>query len=105
MKLLGLLSHFIMIDMCICCTVQYILYSMCVCIHIMQVSGDIIKRCYQKIVLDDLFDGHVEKSKAALQVNPPPPPSLSLSTPFTHTLSLSLSPGEHQLLPAVEGDL
>jgi dynein heavy chain len=32
-----------------------------------RVSSDIIKQCCQKIVLDDLFEGRVEKSKAALE--------------------------------------
>ena len=30
-------------------------------------SSDIIKRCYSKISLDDVFDGYVERSKAALE--------------------------------------
>lgn len=33
----------------------------------MQVSSDIIKRCYNKISLEDVFDGYVEKSRAALE--------------------------------------
>ena len=39
---------------------------MCLCVF--QVSSDIIKRCCNKIVLDDLFDGRVEKSREALEV-------------------------------------
>ena len=31
-------------------------------------SSDIIKQCCHKIVLDDLFEGRVETSKAALEV-------------------------------------
>lgn len=30
-------------------------------------SSDIIKRCYNKISLDDVFDGHVERSRSALE--------------------------------------
>ncbi len=30
-------------------------------------SSDIIKRCYNKVSLDDVFDGFVEKSREALE--------------------------------------
>ena len=33
----------------------------------LQVSSEIIKRCCQKVSLDDLFDGYVERSKLVLQ--------------------------------------
>ena len=48
--------------MCVC---------VCVCVPfylLLKVSSDIIKRCCHKIVLDDLFEGRVEKSKEALEV-------------------------------------
>ena len=38
------------------------------CGWVLQVSSDIIKRCCHKIVLDDLFEGRVEKSREAIKV-------------------------------------
>ena len=60
-----------------------------------QVSSDIIKQCCQKIVLEDLFEGRVEKSKAALQVR-----EESLSNNLTSHVTASL--GELDMLPEVE---
>lgn len=34
---------------------------------LMQISSDIIKRCCAQVSLDDVFDGYVERSRAALE--------------------------------------
>ena len=49
-----------------CMYTLYPYFHYIACLLTRQVSSDIIKRCCIKISLDDVFDGHVERSKAAL---------------------------------------